>query len=359
MQRTGIVNLPLHSGHCPRWLFPRMVNLSREIAKTIIYEFSPDNFLERLANPYFFQALGCVIGFDWHSSGLTTTTCAALKEALNHGDFGVKLAGGKGSVSNKIFEEAQRLHAPNIDELVYASRTSAKVDNALVQDGYHLYHHVVAFSEYSSWTVIQQGLNPESRYARRYHWLSTREAKLDDFIEEPHKAICYWIKGETLNLTSIHSRDARKISLDLVKDNPEHLKRYFSRQATLLDFHLPRYHKIPEMNKRNIKSLLRAYEVQPRTYEELVTLRGIGPKTLRALALISMIIYGAELSWQDPADFSFAHGGKDGVPYPVDRILMDETTQLLTRAVDEARIGERERLHALNRLRFFFQTEDT
>ncbi|MEM2921497.1 MAG: DUF763 domain-containing protein, partial [Candidatus Bathyarchaeia archaeon] len=188
MLRTGAVSLPLHSGSCPRWLFPRMVKLSREIARAIIYELSPTVFLERLSDPYFFQALGCVVGFDWHSSGLTTTVCAALKEALNKDELGVKVAGGKGAASRYTLQEIRSLSESETEEIVYASRISAKVDNALVQDNYHLYHHAIAFSDDGSWTVIQQGLNPVHRCARRYHWLSTKEAKLDDFIEEPHKA---------------------------------------------------------------------------------------------------------------------------------------------------------------------------
>jgi len=332
-----------------------MVKLSREISKTVILEYGEDKFLTRLSNPFFFQSLGCVIGFDWHSSGLTTTTCAALKEALNKENLGIKLAGGKGAASKRTLEEVKKLGEANISTLLRASRLSAKVDNALVQDNYQLYHHAIAFSEKGSWTVIQQGLNPENRYARRYHWLSTQEAKLDDFTEEPHEAICCDLRGETLDLTSRRSREAREVSLDLVRDNPEHLQGYLSKQATLLDFDLPRAHQIPEMDRRNLTTLQQAYEIQPQTYEELISIRGVGPKTVRALALVAKLVYGADLSWEDPATFSFAHGGKDGIPYPVDRALMDETTRILRNAVEEAKVGAKEKLHALRRLSAFLQ----
>lgn len=352
MYRVGTASLPLHAGRCPRWLFPRMVKLSREISQAIILEYSGEEFLERLSNPFFFQALGCVLGFDWHSSGLTTTTCGALKEALNKKNLGVKLAGGKGVASKRAPEEIKSMAEANIDSLVYAFKLSAKVDNTLVQDGFQLYHHIIAFSEDGAWAVVQQGLNPDSGYARRYHWLSTKTAKLEDYVEEPHQAICCDTRNKTLDLTSKLSRETREVSLDLVKDNPEHLERYFSRQTTLLDFNLPRSHKIPEMNKRNLKTLRQAYEIQPKNYEELVSIEGVGPKTVRSLALISKLIYGAGPSWEDPAKFSFAHGGKDGIPYPVDRPLMDESTHILRRAVEDARIGEKVKLNALKRLSF-------
>jgi hypothetical protein len=351
MRRTGVVSLPLHGGRCPSWLFPRMVQLCREISKIILLEYSVDQFLKRMSNPFFFQALGCVLGFDWHSSGLTTTTCAALKEALNRENLGVKVAGGKGSASKKTPEEIRSLATCDVERLVYASRLSAKVDNALVQDGYQLYHHTILFSEAGSWTVVQQGLNPENGYARRYHWLSTKEVKLESFVEEPHQAICCDRRGETLDLTSKRSQEAREVSLDLVKDDPKHLEKYLTGQTSLVEFHLPRSHLIPRMGERCLRTLRRVYEAQPRTYEELVSFRGVGPKTVRALALISKLIYGAELSWVDPAKYSFAHGGKDGIPYPVNIKLMEESTQMLKQAIEEAKIGVKDKINALKRLK--------
>lgn len=357
MQKTGIVNLPLHNGNAPPWLFKRMVRLSGAISEAIVLEYGQEEFLRRIANPFWFQALSCTIGFDWHSSGTTTTTLGALKENLNKNDLGIKIAGGKGNASRKtpseieIFGENFGLNENRIRGLVYSSKMAAKVDNSLIQDNYQLYHHCFVLTEKGSWAVIQQGMF--ERYARRYHWLSDN---VKDFVLEPHDAICCDRKEENvLNMTSKESLDAQKISVDVVNDSPKHLEKYFKQpeQRTLSNFESlsfsPR-HSIINQDKMNMETLKKAYEIQPKTYEELVAIKGVGPKTIRGLALISDLVYGKKASWKDPVKFSFAHGGKDGYPYPVNRKVYDKSISILKEAIENAKIGDKERMHAVRRL---------
>ncbi len=364
--RTGIANLPLHPGKCPAWLFKRMRLLSREICNIVIHEYGSNELLKRLSDPYWFQAFGNVLGFDWHSSGLTTTVCGALKESVNSLDCGVRVTGGKGKTSNKTPLELEKVgdefsfSSKKIESLVYSSKLSAKVDNSLVQDGYGLYHHVFFVNEKGRWCVIQQGLNSNTKYARRYHWLSF---DVKSFVNEPHSAICSDHKEKNvLDLTSKRSTDTREISLDLINDNPEHLRKYLKSGGQLdLDLFLnkvkvlnmPSCHEIRDMGRINFKTLQKAYEYQPKSYEELVSLKGMGPKTIRALALISELIYGSESSWQDPCKYSFAHGGKDGIPYPVDRVNYDRSINLLRETIKQAKFDRKEKIFALRRLRNF------
>jgi len=229
MPKTGIANLPLHPGKAPRWLFKRMVLLSKGIVEVIIYEYGRDEFLRRISDPFWFQALSCVLGYDWHSSGTTTVTCGALKEAIDPEKFGLAIAGGKGKASRKTLSEVEKigelynLSTSSIDELQYSSRMAAKVDNTMIQDHYQLYHHVMILTEKSKWCIIQQGMHVNSKYARRYHWLSET---FESFVCEPHNAIIGENKQETvLDMTAKQSMPAQKISVDLVNDNPLHLKR--------------------------------------------------------------------------------------------------------------------------------------
>ncbi|MCX8146852.1 MAG: DUF763 domain-containing protein [Candidatus Woesearchaeota archaeon] len=369
MQKTGIANLPLHYGNAPRWLFKRMVGLGSEITRAIIFEYGQEEFIKRMSNPYFFQSLGCVLGFDWHSSGLTTTLCGALKEAINNNteELGIYIAGGKGKASKKAPEQIKKaadcfnISTHKAERLIYASKMSAKVDNSLVQDNYQLYHHCFFLTENGKWAVVQQGLNENIGYARRYHWHYENIENNNNFIEEPHSAICSEKKEkDVLDMTAKESKEVREISLDIV--NEGNFERYFNdiKQKTLFDFenktHKPiklwmqRKHNIKDACRINFKTLQKAYEIQPKDYEELVAIEGVGPKTIRSLALIADIIYGKKASWKDPAKFSFAHGGKDGVPYPVDRELYDKSIEILKNAVKNAKIGEKERLWAIKRL---------
>jgi len=357
--KTGTANLPLHPGKCPSRLFRRMKPMAGAIAEAIALEQGRDEFLRRISDPFWFQAFGCVLGFDWHSSGLTTTVCGALKEGLADRETGIAVCGGKGKTSVKTpqeignFGEDFSLRTADIERLVYSSRMSAKVDNTAVQDGYQLYHHMFIFTESGQWTVIQQGLNTENRYARRYHWLSDR---LASFVNEPHKAICCDKEGgETLNMVSGESKDARKVSVDLVREGmerflgPNTLERFFRKQPQE-KLNMPGNHLILNMNKRNMETLRKAHEIQPDNYEELLSVRGMGPKTVRALALVSELVYGTKADWKDPVKFSFAHGGKDGIPYPVDRETYDRSIGILKQGIEEAKLGRKEKMRAVRRL---------
>lgn len=357
MPRTGIAQLPLHYGKAPRWLFERMTKLARAITLVIVEEFDPDEVLTRLSDPFWFQAFGCVLGFDWHSSGVTTTVCGALKEGLKglEKDTGIFVAGGKGKVSLRTpleIEIAAHTYPLRTDaqKLIYASRMSAKVDNNALQDGYTLYHHAFIFTEKGSWTVIQQGMNPETSFARRYHWLGS---KVQDFVCEPHSAICCDYKSRVVDLVAKDSVEAREGIALLSTQSPDKTIRELERIQTLV---LPREHQvlIRDLHPQALKKILiSTYERQSPDFQTLLGLRKVGPKTIRALALVSELVYGTPISHKDPARFSFAHGGKDGHPYPVDRKLYDRSIDVLRNAVSRAKVGDREKFSALRRLSCF------
>ena len=329
-----------------------MKRLSREITIWVVSEFGPEEMLIRLSDPYWFQAFGCVLGFDWHSSGLTTTVCGALKEGIAglESDLGLFVAGGKGGRSRKTPSEIESFCdriSQHPQKLVYASRMAAKVDNSGLQDGYQLYHHVFLFTKEGSWGVIQQGMNEQTRYARRYHWLG-RDVK--DFVCDPHTAVCCDQWGKPLNMVASESEEARSISASLSKENPESIAQELSK---LQNLNLPSHHHVllSDINPQRIKQILLAsYETQPKNFEALLATRGIGPKTIRALALLSELVYGAQVSFRDPVRYSFAHGGKDGHPYPVDRAVYDRSISILKKALAAAKVGRTERLEALKRL---------
>jgi len=371
MPKTGIANLPLHNGKAPRWLFKKMVALSRGITEIIIYEYGKDEFLRRISDPFWFQALSCVLGYDYHSSGTTTVTCAALKEAIDPQEFGFAIAGGKGKTSRKTPEEIQQIgdiynfSTTTIKELQYSSRMAAKVDNSAIQDGYNLYHHVLIFSENGKWAVIQQGKNSKNNYARRYHWLSDH---VENFVCEPHNAIVGDNRQENvLDMTAKQSISTQKMSVDLVNDNPLHLKHDWSElirqdnQQTLDSWVRPEPNRIqlPYLNMPRTINWLKMkeiYDVHPKNYEELLSLRGVGSNTVRALALISDLIYCEKPSWKDPVKYSFTVGGKDGIPYPVDRKAMDESIDFLKNSIESAKIGDKDKIHAIRRLHNFIST---
>lgn len=352
MPRTGVAYLPLHGGAAPRWLFERMVLLSRQITLVIVEEFGPGEMLSRLSDPHWFQAFGCLLGFDWHSSGLTTVVCGALKQALAglERDAGLLVAGGKGATSRKTPSEIERAAERFSFEpqpLIYASRMAAKVDSAALQDGYQVYHHTFLWTPAGRWAVVQQGLNPEARYARRYHWLSEAVA---DFVVEPHKAIISEDAALTLNMVAAEAEDCRALSARLSHQPPD---KTIGEVRRLQSLELPSHHHVHLADiraERLDKALRKAYEANPQDFEQLLGTEGVGPKSVRALALISDLVYGARTSFRDPARFSFAHGGKDGHPYPVDRRTYDRSIEILRRAVQRARIGRTEKLEALRRL---------
>jgi hypothetical protein len=309
--------------------------------------------LRRLSHPYWFQAFGCVLGFDWHSSGVTTTLCGALKEGLKgtESDLGLFVAGGKGRTSRQTPSEIEAWGEKiSLDPapLVYASRMSAKVDSAAVQDGYQLYHHTFLFTAGGSWTVVQQGMNEANHYARRYHWLG--EA-VSDFVNEPHAAILSEARGATLNLTAGESQPARSTITAIATDEPP--EKVISELKKLKTLDLPARHRIftSDLHPDSLrKIILSAYERQPRGFEQLLGLAGVGAKTIRALSLISELVHGVAPSYRDPARYSFAHGGKDGIPYPVDRKTYDKSIELLSKAINSTRLGLSEKQQAFRRL---------
>ena len=352
MARTGFATLPLHGGKAPRYLFERMVPLSREIVIFVAREFGREEVLRRLSDPYWFQAFGCVLGFDWHSSGLTTTVCGALKEGLRDvgAELGIFVAGGKGATSRKTPAEitaACEQLGRDPEPLVYASRISAKVDNSAVQDGYQLYHHSFVFTDQGQWCIVQQGMSDATSMARRYHWLSDN---VRDYVNEPHAAICCDTFAPTLNLVAAQSADVRSASALLAGEKPEVT---LDALGHLPSLEMPRRHEVStgDINPQYLqKVLLRTYERAPADFESLLSIEGVGAKTLRALALTSELIYGARASHDDPARFSFAHGGKDGTPYPVDRQTYDKTIEVMRQALNGARIDRNEKVHAFRRL---------
>jgi len=357
MGRAGVASLPLHGGKAPRWLFDRMVKLARAIFDVMLMENDTAYVLQLLADPFWFQALSCVLGFDWHSSGTTTVTCGALKEALADHDA-IRVAGGKGSRSHGTLDELAvigdtfALDERRIDMLRYTSRMTAKVDNAAVQDGYQLYHHCMLVTRQGDWAVIQQGMHAGQRYARRYHWLSDT---VQDMVEDPHTAVL-GERRRTMNMTARASHEARETSVDLLNDGPRHLRRDWKlltlpSQQTTLDGRRGRQPKNLHMPRQFNWSLLKeAYELQPASYEDMLAIRGVGPATVRALAYIAALMYGSPPAWQDPAKYSFAVGGKDGIPYPVNRRAMDEATALIREGIDEASVGTKDKLRAIERL---------
>jgi hypothetical protein len=329
-----------------------MVRLAREITSHIVAEYGSEEVLRRLADPFWFQAFGCVLGFDWHSSGVTTTVTGALKEGikgLEH-ELGILAGGGKGAASRRTPGEitawCERL---SIDPrpLVYASRMSAKVDSAAVQDGYQLYHHAFFFTPSGAWCVVQQGMNDDNQMARRYHWLADR---VRSYVHEPHAAICAEAPAVTLNLVAEESDPIRAHSAELAREKPQVVLSALKGVPALT---MPKRHAVmvADVSTQYLERiLLKTYERAPENFETLLGMEGVGARTLRALALTSEIIYGTPASTRDPARFSFAHGGKDGFPYPVHTETYDKTIEVLRAAVNKANIDRSERVRALKRL---------
>ena len=355
--RTGTAHLPLHGGKAPRWLFSRMTFLAREISLVVCHELGNEEYLRRLSDPFWFQAFGCILGFDWHSSGLTTTVCGALKEGLRDAgkDLGIFVCGGKGGTSRKTPSEIRQLAEKRFikadpEKLVYTSRMSAKVDNSALQDGYQLYHHTFIVDKNGHWAVIQQGMNGDTRWARRYHWLGD---DVKDFACEPHKAVICDHTGKPLNMIARESEGARKASAEIACRDPEKIIREYKRIESLK---LPAHHdvKYSDMKPENLrKILLKTYETKPADFTELLGTERVGPKTIRALALISELVYVEKPSFRDPVRFSFAHGGNDGHPYSVNRTGYDSSIQFLKDALSKAKIGQSEKMKAFKRLGTF------
>jgi hypothetical protein len=363
-------DLPLHSGAAPPWLFRRMVELAGAIGTLIVRDQGPRELLRRLSDPFWFQAFGCVLGFDWHSSGVTTTVCGALKEAARKftGDLGIVVCGGKGATSRQTPDDIRRAcdhSGTNAAPLVYASRMAAKIDSAAVQDGYQLYHHSFFFLPGDqSWCVVQQGMNEQLKYARRYHWLS---ATMPSFVSEPHAAVACDQRQTSLNLVAGEGEEHRRAVSLLGREHPERALREiqpFLRHERLplfeepfeADLHMPRRHSIglEHVDPAALKKvLIKTYESQAADFEKLVGEAGVGPMALRSLSLIAEIIYNAPASRRDPAVYSFAHGGKDGHPYIVNREVYDANLERLRQAIGRAKIGVTDKVASLKALANF------
>lgn len=346
--KKGHADLPLHYGTVPAWLATRMSLLGGAISEAIVMEYGRSEYLQRLSDPFWFQSLGCVLGMDWHSSGITTSVMNALKKSVNlrSRELGIYICGGRGKSSRKTPEEllliADRTGL-NGAELVRSSKLSAKVDNTAVQDGYQLYLHSFIVTSEGEWAVIQQGMNPQTRMARRYHWLST---SLDSFTEEPHTSICGHNHGLILNLTDREAAPTKSGILDITRENPVKVLR----EASLI---MPQRHDVrgEDINlKRLGAALILAHETHPEDIESLLLLPGVGPRTLQSLTLVSEVIHGTPSRFSDPARFSFAHGGKDGHPHPVPTKVYDRTIEVLDNAIQRAKLGDKDKSEALKNL---------
>ncbi|OYT42348.1 MAG: hypothetical protein B6U78_01520 [Candidatus Aenigmarchaeota archaeon ex4484_224] len=351
----AIADLPLHYGKIPKWLFERMVKLAKSVSYLIISEYGKKEFLKRISNPFFFQAFGNLLGFDWHSSGLTTTTIGALKEA-NLEEYGIGIAGGKGKIALKTPEEIEKIVKKfgiedKKEKFVKISKIVARVDNNLIQDGFSLYHHSIFISEKGKWAIVQQGMNLENRYARRYHWFYEN---VKDFFEEPHSGIFSEIKVEKpLNLIDKKAREVKKVIVEVVKENPSKFKK-FVKNSIYSYLKMERSHYF---DLSTYKKIVELHNFDPKNFEEIVLFKGVSSKTMRALALLANLVFGSPLVWKDVKVYSFAHGGKDGIPYPVDRKTYDKTIEILEDAIKNAEIGNREKILALKRLKGFFSLD--
>jgi len=363
-QRAGSADLPLHGGRVPPWLAERMSRLGAVICEAIVHEYGRHELLRRLAHPFWFQSLGAVMGMDWHSSGITTSVIGALKRGLApmHGELGLYVCGGRGRHSRKTPQELTEIgERTGFDggALARASRLVAKVDSAAVQDGYALYLHGFIVAEDGAWTVVQQGMNPELKYARRYHWLSEG---LKSFVDEPHSAIEGPSGGTIVNLADHRAARSRAAQLELLTElGPGGILRELSAfeqcapavQPVLPHLQLPPHHDVRSGDvvlRRLHGSLAAAAERGPGDFESLLLVPGVGARTVESLALVAEVLHGAPCRFSDPARFSFAHGGKDGHPFPVPVAVYDETIRTLKSAVRKAKLGHSEELAALRQL---------
>ncbi|MBD3254580.1 MAG: DUF763 domain-containing protein [Candidatus Lokiarchaeota archaeon] len=370
MSKVGIATLPLHGSKAPYWLLKRMVKLGKPIFDILYDMEGADGIIRRLSNTYWFQGLACILGFDWHSSGCTTVLGGVLKQIITADGHGLIIAGGKGKNSNRVknhlTQQAKELDycEDDVKRLNETSRLVAKIDNAAIQDGFNLYHHLMIVSE-NHWGIIQQGLDKKINKARRYHWISEN---LSDFLNDPHSDISSELfRKHTLNMATNKSKECRKVSLDLIAEGPNRLKRYLNKikdrnQLSIYDFadskKAIKLEKIPHLNMPipftlKWECIEMAKDLANKDYIDLLLTRGLGPGMIRALALISEFIWGVPASWKDPAKYSFAVGGKDGIPYPVNLQRMEKCVYLLRDAIDQARINKNEKLNALKRLHNF------
>jgi uncharacterized protein len=365
-QRSGSADLPLHGGQVPKWLADRMTRLGAVMTEAVVHHYGRDELLRRLANPYWFQSFGAVMGMDWHSSGITTSVIGALKRGLTplQNELGIHVCGGRGKYSRQTPGELIAIgdHVGfDGGKLAQASRLVAKVDSAAVQDGFDLYLHGFVVTDDGHWTVVQQGMNGERRQARRYHWLSEG---LTSFVDDPHAAIDGVGQGEIVNLADRRAARSRGAQLDLLSTlGPDRIVSELARlegparqaevQPLLPHLVMPAHHDVrPEdvVAHRLHGNLAAAADRGPADFSELLLTPGVGARTIRALAMVAEVVHGAPCRFSDPGRFSFAHGGKDRHPFPVPLKVLDETIKVWKSAVQKAKLGRDEELGALRRL---------
>jgi hypothetical protein len=349
MKHSGTADLPLHYGHVPPWLAERMTLLGGAIIESLVIEYGRAEVLKRMSDPFWFQSLGCVMGMDWHSSGITTTVMGALKRAVNplSKELGIYICGGRGKYSRETPDELLRIAEKtgmDGDHLVRCSKLSAKVDNSAIQDGFQLYLHSFVLTREGEWSVIQQGMNTGSKLARRYHWHSP---SLQSFVDAPHAYIYGQNVGSILNLTDHDATVTRSSMLDIVKEDPAVMLKEISRLV------MPSHHEVKEkdVNLKRLGAVLAvAHEQNIDDFESLLLLKGVGQRTMQSLALVSEVIHGTPSRFSDPARFSFAHGGKDGHPFPVPVKVYDETIAVLKTSIEKAKLGNTDKHNALKSL---------
>lgn len=358
MKRSGTADLPLHGGRVPPWLAERMTQLGTAISEVIIQDYGTSAFLSRLSDPFWFQALGAVMGMDWHSSGITTSVMGALKRGLapRADELGIYICGGRGRFSRNTPQELRSIaerRGFDGEALVRTSRLTARVDNNAIADGFQIYLHSFVVTATGEWAVVQQGLNDRSGMARRYHWLS---ASVRDFVTEPHTAIVGENQGTIMNLVDAQAKPAQSALLEIAREKPE------TTLAAARHLRMPVHHDVraKDIDLKRLGAVLAvAYERDLHQFAEVLLLESLGPRTLQSLALIAEVVHGAPSRFSDPARFSFAHGGKDRHPFPVPLKTYDESLNFLRTSLDAAKLGGRDKLDALRRLDRFVRAVET
>jgi hypothetical protein len=358
MKRSGVADLPLHGGRVPQWLAERMTKLGTAITETIVSDYGTSAFLSRLSDPFWFQALGSVMGMDWHSSGITTSVMGALKRGLapRAGELGIYICGGRGKFSRNTPAELRLIaerRGFDGEALVRTSRLTARIDNNAIADGFQIYLHSFVVTSDGEWAVVQQGLNDRSGMARRYHWHSS---SVRDFVAAPHTGIVGENQGTIMNLVDSQAKPAQTALLEIAREHPE------KTLSAARHLRMPAHHEVRKSNvdmKRLAAVLAVAYERDLHNFAELLLLENLGPRTLQSLALIAEVVHGAPSRFSDPARFSFAHGGKDRHPFPVPLKTYDESLNFLRTSLDRAKVGDKDRLDGLRRLERFSHAVET
>jgi uncharacterized protein len=361
MKRSGTADLPLHGGRVPQWLAERMTKLGTAITETIVEDYGTSAFLSRLSDPFWFQALGSVMGMDWHSSGITTSVMGALKRGLapRADELGIYICGGRGRFSRNTPQELRSIaerRGFDGESLVRTSRLTARIDNNAIADGFQIYLHSFVVTSTGEWAVVQQGLNDRSGMARRYHWHSASVRDFPNLITEPHTAIVGENQGVIINLVDARAKPAQTALLEIAHENPE------TTLSAARHLRMPHHHEVraDNINLKRLGAVLAiAYERDLHDFAELLLLENLGPRTLQSLALVAEVVHGAPSRFTDPARFSFAHGGKDRHPFPVPLKTYDESLNFLRTSLEAAKVGDKEKLDGFRRLERFVRAVET